>query len=93
MELINEIRIELQRRIFRIKRKWRIASLEKKKRAAITEANRLKGITGKQHKVLLLDGDYIVRSRKDIIRINKMFQRQAKYNLIDIDKITIYTTK
>ena len=90
---IRDIRIEYQRWKFRIKRRIELTRLEGKKRKAVKEANRLKGVTGRQHKVLLIEGQYVVRSRRDLVNLNKMFPRLAKINIVQIDKLTVYTTK
>jgi hypothetical protein len=79
--------------IFRLKRKWKLNRLEKAKREAVKEANRLRSVTGKQHKVLLIEDQYVIKSRRDLIELNKMFPRLAKLNIIEIDKLTVYTTK
>jgi hypothetical protein len=93
MNKITSIKIDYERLVFRIKRKWRINKLEREKRKAVKTANRLKNITGKQHKVLFIEDQYVVRSRKDLIELNKMFPRLAKLNVVEIDKLTVYTTK
>jgi hypothetical protein len=89
----RDIKIEIQRWIFRLKKRWQLARLEKEKRVAIRKANRLKEATGKQHRVLLVEGSYIVRSRRDLINLNKFYPRLAKLNAVEIDKFTVYTTK
>ena len=93
MRLLTNLKIDYQRLMFRIKRKLELNKLERLKRKAVKEANSLKNVTGKQHKVLLIEGQYVVRSRKDLININKIFSRQAKINTVELDKLTVYTTK
>lgn len=93
MITLTRLKIDYQRLVFRIKRKIELSCLEIRKRDAVKEANRLKGITGKQHRVLLIEGQYVVLSRKDLISINKLLVRTAKFNLAYIDKLTVYTTK
>lgn len=93
MNKLTSLKIDYQRLIFRLKRRWRLNRLEKAKRKAVKEANRLRNITGKQHKVLLIEDQYVIRSRKDLIELNKMFPRLAKLNIVEIDKLTVYTTK
>jgi hypothetical protein len=93
MRLLTNLKIDCQRMIFRIKRKWELLRFEKRKRHAVKEANRLKGVTGKQHKVLLIEDQYVVRNRRDLIELNKSFPRLAKLNAVEIDKLTVYTTK
>jgi hypothetical protein len=93
MNQLSNLKIEYQRMIFRLKRRWRLNRLEKHKREAVREANRLKEVTGKQHKVLLIEEQYVIRSRRDLIELNKMFPRLAKLNTVEIDKLTVYTTK
>jgi len=90
---IRDIKIEIQRWMFRLKKKWQVNRIEKGKREAIREANRLKEATGKQHRVLLVEGSYIVRSRRDLINLNKFYPRLAKLNAVEIDKFTVYITK
>jgi hypothetical protein len=93
MNQFTNLKINYQRLIFRLKRRWRLNRLEKQKREAVKEANRLKEVTGKQHKVLFLEDQYVIRSRKDLLELNKMFPRLAKLNTVEIDKFTVYTTK
>lgn len=93
MNKLTSLKIEYQRLVFRLKRRWKLNRLEKAKRKAVKEANRLYNITGKQHKVLFIEDQYLVRSRKDLIALNKMFPRLAKLNIVEIDKLTVYTTK
>lgn len=93
MNKLTSIKIDIQRLIFRLKRRWKLNRLEKEKRKAVKEANRLRNITGRQHKVLLIEDQYVVRSRRDLIELNKMFPRLAKLNIVEIDKLTVYTTK
>jgi hypothetical protein len=88
-----DLKINFQRMIFRLKRRWQLNRLEKEKREAVKVAERLRSVTGKQHKVLLVEGQYIVRSRRDLVNLNKMYPRLAKLNIVAIDKLTVYTTK
>jgi hypothetical protein len=93
MNALTDLKINYQRLVFRIKRKFELTRLERRKRDAVKEANRLKEVTGRQHKVLLLEGQYVVRSRRDLLELNKSFPRLAKLNTVEIDKFTVYTTK
>jgi hypothetical protein len=93
MSKIRDIKINWQRLIFRLKRKIKLHRQESRRRDAVKEANRLKAVTGKQHRVLLLEGQYLVRSRRDLVNLNKLFARGSKHNYIDIDRFTVYTTK
>jgi hypothetical protein len=93
MNRLRSFKIDYQRLIFRLKRRWKLNRLEEAKSRAVQEANRLRNVTGKQHKVLLIEDQYVVRSRRDLIELNKMFPRLAKLNIVEIDKLTVYTTK
>jgi hypothetical protein len=93
MNTFTSLKIDYQRLVFRIKRRIELHRLEKRKRDAVIEANRLKAVTGRQHKVLFLEGQYLVRSRRDLLELNKSFPRLAKLNTVEIDKFTVYTTK
>jgi hypothetical protein len=93
MNKLTDIKIEYQRLIFRLNRRRKLNQLEKAKRGAVREAVRLKNITGKQHKVLFIEDQYVVKSRRDLIELNKMFPRLSKLNVVEIDKLTVYTTK
>ena len=93
MNKLTSLKINYQRLVFRLKRRWKLNRLEKARRIAVKEANRLRNVTGKQYKVLLIEDQYVVRSRRDLIELNKMFPRLAKLNIVEIDKLTVYTTK
>jgi hypothetical protein len=93
MNKLTNLKIDFQRLVFRVKRRIELNRLEKQKRNAVKEANRLKEVTGKQHKVLFIEDQYIVRSRKELVNLNKSFPRLAKLNAVAIDKFTVYTTK
>jgi hypothetical protein len=93
MNTFTSLKIDYQRLVFCIKRRIELHRLEKRKRDAVIEANRFKAVTGRQHKVLFLEGQYLVRSRRDLLELNKSFPRLAKLNTVEIDKFTVYTTK
>jgi hypothetical protein len=93
MNWFKKQRIDTERWVFRMKERLRIARLEKRRNKAVREADRLKGISGKRHFVLLADGKYIVRSRHDRLALNKTFPRLAKITNAEFDKMVVYSTK
>jgi len=93
MKLLTNLTINIQRLIFRLKRKWRIIRLEKAMRKAVTEAERLKGISGKRHYVLLIEDKYVIKNSAQIKEINKLMDRLAKLNVVSLDKHVVHRTK
>lgn len=93
MGKLTTLRIDIERWFFRTRRKIRLSRLEKRKRKAIQEANQMKEVTGKRHYVLLVEDQYLVRSRMDRMIINKHLPRMAKLTNIEFDKFTVYHTK
>jgi hypothetical protein len=79
--------------IWRIKRKLELGKLEKRKRKAVREAERLKNVTGKRHYVLLLEDHYIVRSSNQLKEVNRLLPPLAKINVVTRDKVTVHITK
>ena len=93
MRLLKNLKIDYQRLIFRFKRKRRLNKLEKAKRGAVKEAERLKNVTGKRHYVLLLDDQYVVRNHQQLKEVNRLLPCLAKINVLTRDKVTVHITK
>jgi hypothetical protein len=93
MNKLTNLKINYQRLVFRIKRRLKIQKLERAKRKAVKTANRLKGVTGKKHYVLLVEDQYVIKSSKQLKEINKHIDRLAKFNGVKVDGMTVYTTK
>jgi hypothetical protein len=93
MRLLKNLKIDYQRLIFRLKRKRRLNKLEKAKRNAVKEAERLKNVTGKRHYVLLMDDQYVVRSHQQLKEVNRLLSVLAKINVLTRDKVTVHITK
>jgi galactokinase len=93
MRLLNNLKIDFQRLVFRVKRELRLRKFEKRKREAVKTANRFKVITGKKHYVLLVEDQYVIKNSEQIKEINSHLDRLAKLNVSKVDKLTVYTTK
>lgn len=93
MRKLRDLRIDIERWIYRTKIKIQVNRMEKRRIKAISEADQMKKVTGKRHYVLLVEGKYLVKNRYDKMIINKTLPRMAKLTNAEFDKFTVYHTK
>ena len=90
---IRTWRINIERRIYRIRRNLKLKRLERVVKSRIEEAERRKFVSGKRHYVVKFGDDIYCLGRHEIKEANKKLDRLAKLSIAQIYSHIIYQTK